>query len=170
MSVVHALSHIQPGEIHLLKTGKTEATKAFVEGYATNTGGITVNGGLAFIKPFGHVSVQSGGGFSFVDEYNDNFTKVIFSGITGVVDLLDKHGNDFAELNFKVSTPASQYTFDPSTKLHFTLQRWLMSPGPFGEQYLGKVIHSGTATLSFPNGVPSAAGATAAYVITFNGY
>lgn len=167
VSVVHALSHVQPGEIHLLKTGKNQAPKAFVEGTSSfqQFGAVTMNGGSAYIKPFGNVTVADGS-FGFEDEFN-NKGKMIFSGADGSVDLQDKNGNDLAELNFTASTPASQITFGPSTKLRFTLQRWLFSPGSFGTMYLGKVISSGTAKLSFPNGVGSVGGAPVEYLITF---
>jgi hypothetical protein len=173
LSEINPSSQLQPIVIDHLNTGKEQAPKAFVRGNATlsldTPGQVNMNGGSAYITPFGHLPVSNGeiGPLKIINGHN----KVTFSGVNGDVILQPKNRNLGADLSFITSTPASETTIGPRTRLDYTLEisRSFVSRNAgvgIGVSFL--LIRSGMATLSFPDGVPSADGVAKPYLITFD--
>jgi hypothetical protein len=158
LSSSRAAGHLElsrPVHVDLLKANDAVASDGMITGSAnafTLVTGIELIGGTAFVRPFGSLRVSNGiSGYMFLRNPQGAVTARV---AVGFVDLeKPKRPQWVAELTF--DAPQTGTTYGKTNTLDYALQRWIPASQPGGSGSFGSVIRSGTATLHFPNGLPT---------------
>ena len=144
----------RPMHIHLLsKPNDAVVSEGSIAGSAQALiFGTELIGGRAFVRPLGSLRVSDG-----VSDYMflRNAQNVVTARVAvGFVDLEKPMGHEWvAELTLEAPQPGT--TYGKTNTLDYALQRWIPASQPGGTGSFGNVIRSGTATLRFPDGVPT---------------
>jgi hypothetical protein len=156
LSCSGAAGHLElsrPVYVDLLKANHTVASEGMIVGSAEALIiGTELIGGTAFIRPLGSLRVSDGiSGYMFVRNPEGAVTARL---AVGFVDLERPNGHQWvAELT--LDAPRTGTTYAKTNTLDYALQRWIPASQPGGAGSFGNVIRSGTATLRFPNGLPT---------------
>jgi hypothetical protein len=153
-----AAGHLElsrPVHVDLLKANDAVASEGMITGSAnafTLITGIELIGGTAFVRPLGSLRVSNGSSaYMFLRNPQGAVTARV---AVGFVDLEKPKGHQWvAELT--LAAPQTGTTYGKTNTLDYALQRWIPASQPGGSGSFGNVIRSGTATLRFPNGLPT---------------
>jgi hypothetical protein len=142
-----------PIHLDLLKPQKAVASEGTITGSAQALiFGTELIGGRAFVCPLGSLRVSDGvADYMFLRNAQNAVTARV---AVGFVDLEKPAGHQWvAELTLEAPQPGT--TYGKTNTLDYALERWIPASQPGGSGSFGNVIRSGTATLRFPDGVPT---------------
>jgi hypothetical protein len=143
----------RPVHVDLLQAHDAVAPQGMITGSANAFAiGIELNGGTGLVRPLGSIRVSSGVSAYM---YLKNPQGAINARVAvGFVDLEKPKGHQWvAELTLEA--PQTDTTYGTTNTIEYKLQRWIPASQPGGSGSFGKVIRSGTGTLSFPHGLPT---------------
>ncbi len=138
---------------------------------AEKTGGtIDLKTGSGAVQPFRNVYV-SDGSFGFETDYNIITGKQTFIGASGLilVDVIGKSSTEtiVAQITLKDKALANATSFARTQTFRYVEQGLTPPKGPFATQRAGKILSTGTAVLTFPDGVPHPGGPSLPYLLVF---
>jgi hypothetical protein len=114
--------------------------------------GIELISGTASVRALGSLRVSSGlSAYMFVRNTQGAVTARV---AVGFVDLEKPKGHQWVAV-MTFDAPQTDTTYGKTNTLEYTLYRWIRASQRGGSGSFGNVILSGTATLRFPDGLPT---------------